>query len=161
MKKAFLIKLLSLIFVLCSAICIFTACKDDGDSADANSECVHSWQEADCLTPKTCKDCGAVEGLALDHSWGEWFETEPATCQMEGEKRRNCEKCGYYETRMIFVTDHSYSWDVQYEASCFEEGLTIGTCVCGKTVEESIPVIDHEFDENGVCINCGDEQLDE
>ena len=69
MKKAFLIKLLSLIFVLCSATCIFTACKDDGDSADENSECVHSWQEADCLTPKTCLECGAVEGEPLGHDF--------------------------------------------------------------------------------------------
>ena len=163
MKKAFLIKLLSLIFVLCSAICIFTACKDDGDSADANSECVHSWQEADCLTPKTCKDCGAVEGLALDHSWGEWFETEPATCQMEGEKRRNCERCGYYETRMIFVIEHNFvegycsmcgAFDENYHAHSWQEAdcLTPKTCLeCGAVEGEALG---HNF-VNNTCTSCG------
>ncbi len=163
MKKTFLVKLLSLIFVLCSAICIFTACKDDGDSADANSECVHSWQEADCLTPKTCKDCGAVEGLALDHSWGEWFETEPATCQMEGEKRRNCERCGYYETRMIFVIDHNFvegycsmcgAIDENYHEHSWQEAdcLNPKTCLeCGETEGEALG---HLYKNSNLCSVC-------
>ena len=161
MKKSLLVKLLSVSLATCAVVSTLTACGGEGEIKESSSQHTHSWVEANCYEPKTCSECGFTEGLPLEHAYGEWFETEAATCQAEGEKRRNCEKCGYYETRMIFVTDHSYSWEIQYEASCFEEGLTIGTCVCGKTVEESIPVIDHEFDENGVCINCGEEQLDE
>ena len=69
MKKAFLVKLLSLILALCTATCIFTACKDDGDSADANSECVHDWQEATCISAKTCKYCGEIKGDANWHDF--------------------------------------------------------------------------------------------
>lgn len=69
MKKAFLVKLLSLILALCSAIFVFTACKDDGDSADANSECAHDWQEATCLSAKTCKNCGEIKGDANWHDF--------------------------------------------------------------------------------------------
>lgn len=31
--------------------------------------CVHSWKAASCTAPKTCRNCGAVEGGTLAHSW--------------------------------------------------------------------------------------------
>ena len=223
MKKAFLVKLLSLITVLCAAICAFTACSthvhdfsyttlttvtcdkegsefgvcscgatktivipklehdfvngicsscgvSEGDNGgdSENQSCAHSWQEADCLTPKTCSKCGAVEGLALDHSWGEWFETEPATCQMEGEKRRNCERCGYYETRMILIIDHNFvegycsmcgAIDENYHAHSWQEAdcLTPKTCLeCGAVEGEALGHT--EAIDNAVapdCVNSG------
>lgn len=69
MKKTFLLKVLALIFALCSATCIFTACKDDGGSSEVNGECAHDWKEATCLSAKTCKYCGEIKGDANWHDF--------------------------------------------------------------------------------------------
>ena len=43
--------------------------------------CAHkTWQEADCLNPKTCADCGETEGEALGHSWKNADCVNPKTC---------------------------------------------------------------------------------
>ena len=33
------------------------------------------------------------------HSCGDWYETKASTYEEEGEERRDCKNCGYYETR--------------------------------------------------------------
>ncbi len=50
-----------------SIICVFmivtvflTAC---------NTQHQHTWSEANCTAPKTCVECGAIEGVPLDHEW--------------------------------------------------------------------------------------------
>lgn len=32
----------------------------------------HDWQEATCVTPKTCSKCGEIDGTVLDHTEGTW-----------------------------------------------------------------------------------------
>lgn len=50
--------------------------------------CRHkTWNEATCETPKTCAECGEVEGEALGHSW------QDATC----EAPKTCANCGLTE----------------------------------------------------------------
>ena len=48
---------------------------------------VHSWRDADCENPKTCKICGRQEGEALGHDWLE------ATCLTA----KCCQRCGDIE----------------------------------------------------------------
>ncbi|MBQ3571837.1 MAG: hypothetical protein IJA15_03300 [Clostridia bacterium] len=146
MKKSLFVKLLIATLSIMMALGGLVACggtqepTNSGESsAIQNSSSAaheHSWVEADCLNPKTCSSCGKTQGEALGHNFGEWFETQPATCQAEGEKRRNCSVCGYYETRMIFVIDHVYE---------------NGACtMCGKAeeVELTIAQIKTKIDEN-------------
>ena len=45
----------------------------------------HTWDDADCDTPKTCSVCGATEGDALGHSW------------QEAETVKVCTVCGTEE----------------------------------------------------------------
>ena len=47
---------------------------------DKTPECSHSWQEADCNYPKICVFCGATEGTALGHDFG--------------DNREKCAVCG-------------------------------------------------------------------
>lgn len=49
--------------------------------------CRHTWAEADCVTPRTCSECGETEGEPLGHSWAE------ATCQVP----RTCTLCAATE----------------------------------------------------------------
>lgn len=49
--------------------------------------CRHEWTGADCLTPKTCAECGETEGEALGHDWAD------ATC----EAPKTCSRCALTE----------------------------------------------------------------
>ena len=42
----------------------------------------HTWEDADCVTPKTCSTCGATEGEALGHSWLDATCQAPKTCSV-------------------------------------------------------------------------------
>lgn len=65
MKKAS-----SLIILICICVLTLTACG-----------CRHeSWIPADCVTAKTCIDCGKTEGEPLGHSWVEASLEAPKTC---------------------------------------------------------------------------------
>ncbi|MBE5764652.1 MAG: hypothetical protein E7339_03500 [Clostridiales bacterium] len=146
MKKSLFVKLLIATLSIMMALGGLVACggtqepTNSGESsAMQNSSSAaheHSWIEADCLNPKTCSSCGKTQGEALGHNFGEWYETEPATCMAEGEKRQDCTRCGYYETRMIFVIDHVYE---------------NGACtMCGKAEETELTIaqIKTKIDEN-------------
>ena len=41
------------------------------DGSKSTVECDHTWNDATCLLPKTCSQCGTTEGEALDHDFGE------------------------------------------------------------------------------------------
>ncbi len=63
--------------------------------------CKHeTWNEANCETPKTCAECGEIEGEALGHSWAD------ATC----EEAKTCATCGKIEGAAL-----GHSW---VEANC-------------------------------------------
>ena len=72
--------------------------------------CQHEvWNPADCVTPKTCAECGETEGEALGHVW------LAATC----ETPKTCETCGLTEGDA-----KGHSW---VEAVC-EAPKTCSTC---------------------------------
>ena len=68
MKKAFVL--------LTALVCALMLC---------GCQCSHVWVEADCITPKTCSECGETEGEALGHSWAEATCAAPKTCENCGE----------------------------------------------------------------------------
>ena len=125
MKKLKFVKALSIAVVLLLGFNLLSACGGGHTHSWEDANCLtaktctecgvvegealgHDWQEATCYNPKECSRCHEKQGLALDHEFGEWYETEPATCDMEGEKRHDCTRCDYYETRMIFALGHSF-----------------------------------------------------
>ena len=55
MKKKAVLLILVLLFVI-----ILSAC-----------DCRHEWEEATCLKPRTCAECGETQGEASGHSWQE------------------------------------------------------------------------------------------
>lgn len=58
-------------------------------------EHTHTWAQATCTAPKTCKTCGVTEGNATDHDW------QSATCLAP----QTCKVCG---TTIGSVTAHLY-----------------------------------------------------
>lgn len=84
----------------------------------AGCGCKHeTWNEADCLNPKTCAECGEIEGEPLGHTWAE------ATC----EAPKTCTACGETEGEAL-----GHTWA---DATC----ETPKTCtVCGETEGEAL-----------------------
>lgn len=84
-------------------------------------------------TTYTCKHCGdsytSDYKTPTGHTFGEWEETTPATCQAEGVQTRKC-ACGATDTMPIAKKTHSYS-TVVTAPTCTEMGYTTHTCSCG------------------------------
>lgn len=134
MKKRLTLVVLVLVFALALTAC---GCKHE------------TWNDANCETPKTCAECGEIEGSPLGHSW------LAATC----ETAKTCETCGKTDGEAL-----GHSW---LEADCetpkicsacaLTEGEALGhnwveatteapkTCeTCGKTEGERI-ITDSRF----------------
>ena len=93
--------------------------------ADNGEKLAHSWQDATCTEPITCKDCALTKGDALGHTYdnecadtecnvcgtvrtelsahtfGDWTETKAPTRKENGEKTRTCTSCGFLETACV------------------------------------------------------------
>ncbi|MGM9873355.1 MAG: hypothetical protein ACI31G_00325 [Bacilli bacterium] len=57
------------------------------------------------------------------------------------------------------VKNHSYDNEtIIKEATCIKEGTKELSCVCGKTISDTIPFAEHNY-VDGVCTECGKKQL--
>ena len=110
---------------------IFTACSH-----------THSWQAADCDSPKVCQTCGEERGDALGHDWID------ATC----DQSKFCNICGLTSGDAL-----EHIWE---DATC----VNPKTCTsCEMTVGEALG---HEWaeatcTEPETCSVCGDTRGDE
>lgn len=71
-------------------------CADCGEVLSAAPG--HTWTDADCENPKTCSACGLTEGEALGHVWQDATTEAPKTC----------ENCGATEGERI-ITDERFT----------------------------------------------------
>ena len=89
--------------------CIYAACRyKEYRSLEATTK--HSWDNATCTAPKTCKTCGATEGNAAGHNWGEWKDNSSYwrnPCTEDGIERRTCKNC-YAQEEQVIKAAHSY-----------------------------------------------------
>ncbi len=132
----------------------------------------HAWTEATCTTPKTCENCGAIEGTALGHDYdtnndGEVTADDAVldpkpTCNDAGTLTYTCENCGDSYTEAVSPLGHT-EVDVEAKApTCTETGLTAGKkcSVCGEfTVAQTVvPSLGHTngtpVTENEVAADC-------
>ena len=61
----------------------------------------HNWANATCLVPETCTRCGETRGELADHAWGDWSETKAPNYVEDGEKTRECSVCHKKETDVV------------------------------------------------------------
>lgn len=129
-------KRLTALLLAMAALFTLTAC---GQKSPVHE---HVWQEADCLTPKTCADCGETEGEPLGHRATEATHWAPSVCSACGEELGGAlipdfEKYGYKVIDASEVpTEHSLTVDasgtvvstgLRYQTSPAEySDLTIG-----------------------------------
>lgn len=121
MKRKILILALALACVLTLSAC---GCKHE------------TWLDADCVTPKTCADCGETEGTPLGHSW------LAATCLTP----KTCEVCGETDGEAL-----GHSWT---DADC-ENPKTCQSC--GETEGEALghDWQDATTEQPKTCLTCG------
>lgn len=56
--------------------------------------------------------------------------------------------------------EHEYTWTTVLEATCTTEGIKKGDCSCGFQTIEDINKTEHIRDNKGICIFCGDINLE-
>ena len=120
---------------------IHYVCKDCGKKVRDNDPDApalgHDWKNQDGM----CSRCNAQH----THDWGEWKTTTPANCTTEGEEVRQCNTCGFEETRTLAKTDHQWGeWNITTEPSCTTEGEEVRQCeVCQKTETKKLEKTAH------------------
>lgn len=120
---------------------IHYVCKDCGKKVRDNDPDApalgHDWKNQD----GTCSRCNAQH----THDWGEWKTTTPADCTTEGEEVRQCNTCGFKETKKLEKTAHQWGeWNITTEPSCTTEGEKVRQCeVCQKTETKKLDKTAH------------------
>lgn len=113
----------------------------------------HKWQEANCVTPKTCILCNSTEGSIAEHSWIDATCTTPKTCSIcaltEGDalspnKTHTWEKATCTEPKTCSVCNASEGtpiahnlgkWEIIEEAIGEEQGTRQQKCtLCGNVI---------------------------
>ena len=98
----------------------------------------------------SCGEAGTKtfeHGEVIEHSYGDWTETQAPTCTVEGINSKICGKCGDVQTEAIPVIAHSYNANVT-APTCTEAGYTTYTCVCGDTyTADEVAATGHTYGE--------------
>ncbi len=82
-----------------------------------------------------------------EHSLGTWYASGDPTCQVQGQERRDCKYCDYYETRLTGYAEHSFGdWKPLQEGTCVAAGTEQRVCsVCGLKEERGTVLGNHSF----------------
>ncbi len=114
-------------FMACAVSMLLTACGHE-----------HIWNEATCIAPKTCEECGKTEGDKRDHMWVE------ATCS----EPKHCSVCGEAEGEVL-----EHSW---VEATCKEAKHCSS---CGQAEGEALAhdLSEPNYQQSAICKICGEE----
>ena len=101
----------------------------------------HKWDSGVETTAPTCTKDGVktytcqnnkshtyTEPIAmLGHKMGDWNQTLAPKCYAYGEKRRDCDRCDYYETERVEKLDHNCTTTV-IAPTCTSQGYTLDAC---------------------------------
>lgn len=110
-----------------------------------------------------CTDCHAEISRtknitkALDHEWGNWVVTKPATSSEDGEEQRVCKRsnCSHVETKIIPALTHTHQYSevvkdeyIKTVATCTEPAVYYKSCECGETSTDTFTsgnALGHDF----------------
>ncbi len=145
-------------------------------SAPVNEGCDHAlgdWvriTDTVCRIVETegriCSICNKViearaVGVAVDHSFAEWYEIKTPTCTEEGSMQRDCANCDWYETKVADALGHDYSteWTTDVPPTCTTIGIKSHHCSrCDDRADVTeLPANGHQFDDDtdSECNVCG------
>lgn len=111
-----------------------------------------------CITCGTLVSQGQVIPME-DHLWDSGVVTLEPTATDPGVRTYTCKICSetYEEEIPVVSCTHRYgTWKVVTPAACEQEGLRTRSCVlCGDVQEEIIPALEHDYNNKGICTECG------
>lgn len=81
------------------------------------------------------------------HTWGEWTETTPATCTVDGERYHICSVCGKTQTEVISAAHTWGEWEETLAPSCESEGERKRVClVCNQSETQVLEALGHDYE---------------
>ena len=98
----------------------------------------HKWQDASCIEPKYCVDCGEIEGLALGHDWIDATYASPQTCVRCGITEGGCL---LHEVPKGFIDGYEFGDFNRYNSNASENGLE-GSMIWVQGEYESVSTLD-------------------
>ena len=113
----------------------------------------HDWQAATCTAPKTCRVCGATEGMPAGHAWNQGEIVREATCIATGIIRYSCTVCGETKEDILPINPghHTSGQETRNAvgAACEADGYTGDAycTACGAKITEGsiIPATGHDW----------------
>ena len=109
----------------------------------------HTNKNAICIdTSAICEICNHEYIPTKNHVMGEWVQTAAPSCTANGEKRRDCDYCDYYETAVVSPNGHNIDEWIQTKApTCTLSGEEYGICSnCSERIERSVMHLGHDWD---------------
>lgn len=120
-----------------------TAGHTDGENEEVERVDATCLDEGYYITAIKCTVCGTETSrtrtvlTAKGHNFGDWYVNESATCEKEGEEKRDCDGCYFFETRSIEKSEHNYESEITHP-TCTENGYTTYTCSeCKNTYKDN------------------------
>ncbi len=132
-------KLLCILCLLLTLMCVFAACDSETPNADGNTP--NTEQGGGGNTQGPSGDNQGEQNGTHTHDFDAWSVSKSATCTEKGEEKRSC-ACGESETREIEKIAHAYgNWTVTKPATESEKGEEKRTCTgCTAFETREIPV---------------------
>lgn len=131
-----------------SHVCDFTGSEELVEDAT----CTENGSKKVFCAVTECGEYQVVEITAFGHSLGDWYVVTAAKFDEDGQERRDCVFCDYFETNRLpkLSETHSCSFtgseEIVQEASCTESGVKRVYCnvaECGKHTTVSIDPTGH------------------
>ena len=141
-------KKLTLVLLMCTFLFLISGCEENAKETNTNSDNLTNSNQSD--TPTT----------TCEHSFGEWVVESAATCQKEGAKLHECQKCGLKEIETIKILEHTIVVEKKKDATCIESGLTEGKYCssCNTIMEKQVPILakghSYDNDKDDKCNTC-------
>lgn len=90
----------------------------------------------------------------------EYEITEPPTCVADGKQTAVCPNCGYKTEQTLGATGvHDYNRTEAVKPTCTQDGVALYECRhCDNSYTEALPKLGHEYNSDGVCVNCGNKR---
>ncbi len=101
-----------------------------------------------------CADVEREEIKKKEHSWDSGRVTKEPTEKAEGVRLFACVNCQQTKEEKIDCLPphvHVYGdWQLIKESTCHQKGSKGKTCLCGDTIREELPLVEHVWDEGRV-----------
>lgn len=111
--------------------CIDCGCKDIKEIPKSD----HTWEDANCVEPKTCVICHITEGSALGHDYQS--VVTPPTATSQGYTTHTCTRCDYSYTDS-YTPPTGVTENLYVKSSLYQIGSVYITQISPETTVESL-----------------------